>query len=279
MSGQDNELIQIARSYVGGELIVVDVERQIAGTQQADGDNPPDFTLCPITHAIMRDPVILKETGQSYERDAISKWLSSHSSDPLSNTRIHDKTLIPNVALKNAIAHVLSDHLVEVTIFPLDGHLVPVFKINIFRYLTVGDLKRIIYEDQKIAIETQLLYPYYTTRPYPDDGEYIKKLYLSKLLLVDDEQIIDTIIFDRSESHLALKLGCITAIAPLCDMIRHNTDTRIHDKIVATSIELSNSQLDEDSGTDMSDLDVDGFGESGPRKKIEKAKWTENEVI
>ena len=100
-----------------------------------------------------------------------------------------------------------------------------------------------------------------------------------ELLLVDDEQIIDTIIFDRSESHLALKLGCITAIAPLCDMIRHNTDTRIHDKIVATSMELSNSQLDEDSGTDMSDLDVDGFGESGPRKKMEKAKWTENEVI
>ena len=48
---------------------------------------------------------------------------------------------------------------------------------------------------------------------------------------------------------------------------------------MATSMELSNSQLDEDSGTDMSDLDVDGFGESGPRKKMEKAKWTENEVI
>ena len=48
---------------------------------------------------------------------------------------------------------------------------------------------------------------------------------------------------------------------------------------MATSMELSNSQLDEDSGTDMSDLDVDGLGESGPRKKIEKAKWTENEVL
>ena len=48
---------------------------------------------------------------------------------------------------------------------------------------------------------------------------------------------------------------------------------------MATSLELSNSQLDEDSGTDMSDLDVDGLGESGPRKKMEKAKWTENEVI
>jgi len=47
---------------------------------------------------------------------------------------------------------------------------------------------------------------------------------------------------------------------------------------MATSMELSNSQLDEESGTDMSDLDVDGL-ESGPRKKLEKAKWTENEVI
>ena len=34
MSGQDNELIQIARSYIGGEFIVVDVELLLVDDEQ-----------------------------------------------------------------------------------------------------------------------------------------------------------------------------------------------------------------------------------------------------
>lgn len=37
---------------------------------------PPDEYLCPITHNVMREPVLLLETGHTYERWAIVEWFS-----------------------------------------------------------------------------------------------------------------------------------------------------------------------------------------------------------
>merc|ERR1712072_1258545 len=50
----------------------------------------------------MWDPVIARD-GHTYERDAISKWLSSHSTSPKTRQRM-DGTLTANYALKNLIA-------------------------------------------------------------------------------------------------------------------------------------------------------------------------------
>jgi hypothetical protein len=51
----------------------------------------------------MKSPVILIETGQSYEKASIEKWLLDHDTDPLSNKRLTNKIIIPNIALRNAI--------------------------------------------------------------------------------------------------------------------------------------------------------------------------------
>lgn len=51
----------------------------------------------------MRDPVILLCSGQTYEREAITRWLGSKRTDPLSNKRICCTRLVPNHSLRNAI--------------------------------------------------------------------------------------------------------------------------------------------------------------------------------
>ena len=40
------------------------------------GDGPPDAYLCPITKALMRDPVCTAD-GHTFERDAIAHWLAA----------------------------------------------------------------------------------------------------------------------------------------------------------------------------------------------------------
>jgi hypothetical protein len=42
---------------------------------------PPDY-LCLVSQDIMADPVMLVDSGHTYEREAIEKWLSKHNTDP-----------------------------------------------------------------------------------------------------------------------------------------------------------------------------------------------------
>lgn len=62
---------------------------------------PPSF-LCPIAHEIMIDPVLCSD-GQSYDRGTISVWLASHDTSPLTNLRLANTNLLPNIALRNSI--------------------------------------------------------------------------------------------------------------------------------------------------------------------------------
>ena len=75
----------------------------------------PDDYLCPISHQLMRNPVILKNT--SYEQCYIEEWLSSHNTNPITNDVLanEDKILTPNNALKTGISkykqHLISTYL------------------------------------------------------------------------------------------------------------------------------------------------------------------------
>eukprot|EP01027_Heterolobosea_sp_BB2_P013472 GEZU01019437.1.p1 GENE.GEZU01019437.1~~GEZU01019437.1.p1 ORF type:complete len:476 (-),score=80.38 GEZU01019437.1:142-1443(-) len=64
---------------------------------------PPEF-LCPITHDIMRDPVITVD-GHVYDRMAIARWFATHSppTSPLTNQKLESTQLIPNTKLKQQI--------------------------------------------------------------------------------------------------------------------------------------------------------------------------------
>lgn len=49
----------------------------------------------------MIDPVILVETGQTYERSAITEWWEKNATDPLTGVAVNDKTMVANFALKS----------------------------------------------------------------------------------------------------------------------------------------------------------------------------------
>ena len=66
-----------------------------------DDDEYPLHCCCPISHKRMRDPVIA-ESGYTYERLYILKWLKEKGRDPITQSRVSTK-LIQNRALKDAI--------------------------------------------------------------------------------------------------------------------------------------------------------------------------------
>ncbi|GMI74424.1 Plant U-Box 15 [Hibiscus trionum] len=63
----------------------------------------PNEFLCPIALEIMADPVIVA-TGQTYERESITKWLNSnHRTCPKTGQTLDHLSLAPNFALRNLI--------------------------------------------------------------------------------------------------------------------------------------------------------------------------------
>ena len=71
-----------------------------------EGLPPPPFQnwLCPITMALMRDPVMFVADGQTYERSAIETWLSGGKrTSPVTNEALTSTEMVPNHALRGAI--------------------------------------------------------------------------------------------------------------------------------------------------------------------------------
>jgi len=62
---------------------------------------------CPILHGLMRDPVVAAD-GHTYEREAITRWLSEHGTSPLTGLALPSRSLFPNVLAAN-VARLLRD--------------------------------------------------------------------------------------------------------------------------------------------------------------------------
>ena len=61
----------------------------------------PDHLLCPITHEMFRDPVVLM-SGHTYERAAIERHLRVHGTDPLTRERIRIAP-VTNMSMRNVV--------------------------------------------------------------------------------------------------------------------------------------------------------------------------------
>ena len=70
----------------------------------------PDHLLCPITHVMFRDPVVLLGSGNTYEREAIERHLESSDIDPRSNVKIQSKQLVTNRAIRHAVGAWLDEN-------------------------------------------------------------------------------------------------------------------------------------------------------------------------
>ena len=70
-------------------------------------DSPPEFE-CSITAARMEDPVIAAD-GFSYERVAIEKWFSNHTTSPKTGEQLSSTDVLPNLTLLTLIKEWVDD--------------------------------------------------------------------------------------------------------------------------------------------------------------------------
>ncbi len=93
-------------------LTLLQMQTQFASGQQPD--NSPDCYAkqClllrhgPIgsLQEVMVDPVIAAD-GHTYEKHAMQEWVRDHSTSPVTGCQLHHLKLLPNIIIKNAIAH------------------------------------------------------------------------------------------------------------------------------------------------------------------------------
>lgn len=70
----------------------------------------PPYFICPINQEIMQNPHVAAD-GFTYEADAIRCWFSSgHNTSPMTNLRLANLDLVPNMTLRSAIQDWLQDH-------------------------------------------------------------------------------------------------------------------------------------------------------------------------
>jgi hypothetical protein len=67
-----------------------------------DDETAPDNFKCPITRAVMVDPVSLAD-GHTYERQAILNWLRQHNKSPKTGAVLPDTRVTPNHVLRSVI--------------------------------------------------------------------------------------------------------------------------------------------------------------------------------
>ena len=71
-------------------------------------ESEPYALLCPITHEMFRDPVVVIASGHTYERSAILRHFSSRDTDPCTNGYVHDKMVVQNVQTRKSVQEWLS---------------------------------------------------------------------------------------------------------------------------------------------------------------------------
>lgn len=73
-----------------------------------------DLVTCPITKSIFMDPVTIS-SGITYEREAISEWLSYNSNCPITRKHIYENSRLveTNVMIKTLVERMLNDGLIS----------------------------------------------------------------------------------------------------------------------------------------------------------------------
>ena len=112
LDDQAQQWVQAVDMYVVSAVADADGTARAADIERLAADRgriiPHEF-FDPISLEIMVDPVT-NSLGRTYERVPLAKWLTSHDTDPLSNSTLPSKQLLANDALRELI-HVFADEL------------------------------------------------------------------------------------------------------------------------------------------------------------------------
>ena len=77
----------------------------------ADLDAEPEELMCPITRTVFRDPVMVVESGHTYERSAILEHFRRNGAkDPLTNCALSSAYVMTNWAMRNVVQAWLDKH-------------------------------------------------------------------------------------------------------------------------------------------------------------------------
>jgi leucine-rich repeat protein SHOC2 len=78
----------------------------------ADLDAEPEELWCPITHAMFRDPVMVVESGHTYERSAILEHFEqrNEAKDPLTRRALSSTKVMTNWAVRQIVQAWLDKH-------------------------------------------------------------------------------------------------------------------------------------------------------------------------
>jgi len=77
----------------------------------------PHHFFCPITQDVMNDPVKTVD-GMCYDRPAIERWFTTHSTSPLTGLPLTAKTLVPHAVLREQITKFVQQHAHLITPHP-----------------------------------------------------------------------------------------------------------------------------------------------------------------
>merc|ERR1711972_1249284 len=77
------------------------LEMERKANADVDRDIPEAF-LCPLTHRVLRDPVIAFD-GRSYEREAIEEYLKKRNKSPVTGAKAITTMVFPNHDLNSRI--------------------------------------------------------------------------------------------------------------------------------------------------------------------------------
>jgi len=91
-------------------------------------ERTPDEYLCPITQCIMVEPVIGSD-GNTYEKSAITEWLRTNTTSPVTRQPMRLDSLRPNYALRsmieryntNSASYINNDHSYAIQILQEDA--------------------------------------------------------------------------------------------------------------------------------------------------------------
>ena len=98
--------IPIVRHTTTPSLIDCDLDRLTPRTV-ADDDEPSVELLCPITHALMMEPVVIA-SGHTFEKAAIEAWFSRSNTNPLTGEALSHTHTIPNISVRTLCKDYLS---------------------------------------------------------------------------------------------------------------------------------------------------------------------------
>jgi len=92
---------QLIAAQKEAESLRKQLEMEQKAKEEVDRDIPESF-LCPITHRVMRDPVLAFD-GRSYEREAIEEYLKKHNKSPVTGAEAITSMVFPNHDLHSRI--------------------------------------------------------------------------------------------------------------------------------------------------------------------------------